>query len=99
MSYLAVLQALEEGDAVTFNQSGGAIGKETPELTVQNHSNREIQLLLDRGTGDWWRVKKRDGEYVLDYDRDSRHADTPHDWDEYATVETIEIIADGDTDD
>lgn len=92
MSYMTVLQALEEGDNVTFNDSGGALGKTPPELEVQGHTNTAIIELLNPGTGKWFRVKKRDGELVLQNDRDSRHADKPPDWVDFDTIETVELI-------
>lgn len=93
MSYMTVLQALEPGDYVTFNDSGGAYGKVPPELCVQDHTNSAIKLFLNEGTGEWWRVIERDNALVMQYDRDSRHADTPHDWKDYDEIETLELIA------
>lgn len=93
MSYMNVLGALEEGDYVTFNDSGGAIGKVPPELCTQSHTNSAIQIFLNEGTGEWWRVIKDGDDLVMEYDRDSRHADAPHDWKRYDTIETIELVA------
>lgn len=98
MSYEKVLQALEPGDCVTFNDSGGALGKVPPELWVQEHTNSAFVELLDEARGEWWRVKKNDdGELVLQYDRDSRKNDGYRDWRDYDTIETIELIAESDS--
>lgn len=71
------------------------MGQESPELCVQDHTNSAIQEFLQEGTKEWYRVIKREEELVLQYDVDSSHADTPPEWKDYETIETIEIIAEG----
>lgn len=94
MSYMSVLQALEEGDVVTFNGSGGSVRQTSAELVVQGHTNQAIIELMNPGTGEFYRVKKvRDDELVLEYDRASKKNDAYTDWHEIDTIETVELIA------
>lgn len=93
MSYMSVLQALEEGDVVTFNGSGGSVRQTSAELVVQGHTNQAIIELMSPGTGEFYRVKKvRDDELVLEYDRASKYSDTTN-WHEIDTIETVELSA------
>lgn len=92
MSYMQVLSALDPSDVVTFNDSGGANASTSPELTVQNHTNSAIQEFKE-SNGELWRLKKKDNEIVLQYDRESCDDGTGPRWRDFDIVETVEVIA------
>ncbi len=86
MSYMKVFQALEPGDVVTFNDSGGANAPTSPELHVEEHTNTAIQKFKERD-GTVYRLIKEDGEYLLEGDIFESG------WKRYGVVETVELIA------
>jgi len=91
MSYMSVLQVLETGDVVTFNDSGNANANESPQLFVAKQSNDAIQRFWD-ANGILFQLIEREGELVLQEDRDHQDETRPPDWKDYAVVETVELI-------
>lgn len=90
ITYERVLAALNEGDMVTFNISGGANAKPTPELVVVLPGEQPSFASEDR----MWEIRKPpDGTLGLWVGRKNG----PHGLKRrYDTIETIELIAEKD---
>lgn len=95
MSYTAVLRALEKGDIVTFNDSGGANATETPELVVDHVTGDGADPVVhlrshtgEQGVVQWMVYGEEGDELAIRHDPEETGA-----YRFYDVVETIELIA------
>lgn len=87
-TYRAVLSAVKKGDVISFNNSGGANAEGTPELRAEAPPNYFVG-----GDYAYEVCENINGELEIWYGEKY----TPHAPEHlYDTVETIEIIAEGD---
>lgn len=90
MGLVPVLEALERGDIVSFNNSGGATATGSPELTVTVPSNDGPGVMFKNSAVLYTIREQTDGELVL-YEGDI-DSDTAPDH-RYDVIETMEFVA------